>query len=82
MQLENMQNDPVLLLHSALQHLSKRQSLRLLRYTKERRKGQHLLQFVFPEGPHACLKAPEAVSTCPTLMGDSKALLNVYKTLR
>lgn len=82
MQLEDLQNDPVLLFHSALQHLSKRWSLWLLCYTKGRRKGQHLLQFVSPEGPHACLKAPEAVSTSPALRAYSKAFLNVYKTLR
>lgn len=82
MQLENLQNDPVLLLHSSLQHLSKRWPLRLLCCTKGRRRGQHLLQLVFPEGSCACLKAPEDVSTSPTLMGHSKAFLNVYKTLR
>lgn len=72
MQLENLQNDPVLLLQNALEHLSKRQSLRLLCYTKgRRRKGQHLLQLGFPEGPHTCLKAPAAVCTSPTLMGFS-----------
>lgn len=74
MQFENLENDP----GAALQHLSKRGSLRLLCCTKGRRKGQHLLQLVFPEGSGACLKAPEAVSTSPTL----KVFLNVYKTLR
>lgn len=43
MQLKKLQNDPVLLLQSALEHLSKRQSLRLLCYNKGRRKRQHLL---------------------------------------
>lgn len=57
MQFENLENDP----GATLQHLSKRGSLRLLCCTKGRRKGQHLLQLVFPEGSGACLKAPEAV---------------------
>lgn len=77
MQLENLQNDPVLLCSTC-----PRWSLRLLCCTKGRRKGQHLLQLIFPEGSQACLKAPEAVFTSPTLMGHSKAFLNVYKTLR
>lgn len=55
MQLENQQNDPVLLLHSALRLLPKRRPLRLLCYTKGRRTAFAAACF-----SHACLKAPEA----------------------
>lgn len=81
MQLENLQNDKVLLLHSTLQHLSKDSPWGCCAAPKAKEKDSICCSLFF-QTVHMPLKAPEAVSTSPTLMGHSKAFLKVYKTLR